>query len=97
MGARVVTKVPECRDSAEHAWRLVTHIDGCHFHASTYACDVCRATLYTSHERDIEGDPYSAVWMADEGGPEDERCERCRELMAGAKVRDPEIDFEVAK
>lgn len=40
--------------------------------------------MATHAERDLDEDPYCAVWMEDMGGDDDERCERCRELLAGA-------------
>jgi hypothetical protein len=61
-----------------HAWRMVSHLDGCHYFSTSAAC-ACGATLVQSAERDVEDDPYSRVWMTD-----DDTCERCRELLAGA-------------
>lgn len=65
----------------KHEWKLVMHTDGCHFYASDYSC-TCGAARRVWSERDLRDDPWSAVWMADEGG---ERCERCEELMNGAE------------
>lgn len=62
----------------EHEWRFVSHMDGCHWYASSAACK-CGATMLQQAERDVKEDPYSAVWMEDVDG-----CERCRELMGGA-------------
>lgn len=61
-----------------HAWRPVSHIDGCHFYGGSSACE-CGATLTQRGERDMQADPYSAVWMDD-----NESCQRCRELLDGA-------------
>jgi hypothetical protein len=79
----------------DHRWKAIAHVDGCHFYATTFACVDCPATMHVSNERDIGFDPYSAIWMEDDGGPEDEPCERCRELMAGAKPRESEVALEV--
>lgn len=65
----------------EHEWRLVSHLDGCHYYSTSAAC-ACGATLLQTAERDVKEDPYSAVWMGD--GAEDDGCERCRELLDGA-------------
>jgi hypothetical protein len=48
----------------EHKWRLVSHLDGCHYFSTSAAC-ACGATLVQSAERDVKEDPYSAVWMGD--------------------------------
>lgn len=61
-----------------HEWRMVSHLDGCHYFSTSAAC-ACGATLVQSAERDVKDDPYSAVWMGD-----DDSCERCRDLLAGA-------------
>jgi hypothetical protein len=65
-----------------HAWRFVAHVDGCHWYATTAACD-CGATLHQTAERDVKEDPYSAVWMEDDRD-DDKACRRCRDLLAGA-------------
>lgn len=74
----------------KHAWKMVAHMDGCHFYASTYTCK-CGATASTYDERDVKSDGWSAVWMDDEG--RGEPCARCEELMNGAQPehRKPEI------
>lgn len=64
----------------EHVWKLVLHLDGCHFHQSQYTCE-CGATRATSDERDPKIDPYSTVWML----PED--CARCQELWDGMEAK----------
>jgi hypothetical protein len=46
----------------KHTWKMSTHIDGCHYYASGFACE-CGATASTFDERDIKGDPYSYIWM----------------------------------
>lgn len=66
----------------EHRWKLRVHIDGCHFFSSTYWCPECGATRCSYSERDIEDDPYSTIWMLPEGK---EECERCTQLLEGAK------------
>lgn len=94
------TKVPPdipCRTpETQHRWQMVMHVDGCHFYGSRYFCAECRARFTVTLERDIRDDPYSAVWMADEGGPEDERCARCAELMDGAEPVEPAVIVERA-
>ena len=67
----------------KHRWKMVLHVDGCHFFTSSYACD-CGATAATNTERDVDSDPYSALWM-ENGDGDGEPCTRCRELLAGAK------------
>lgn len=74
----------------EHRWRGTLHMDGCHWYSWNLVCE-CGATAYSYAERDLNDDPYSAVWMDDEG--RDEPCVRCGELLAGAK---PTQRFEVA-
>lgn len=64
----------------EHAWTRQQHMDNCCSYVSTYSCR-CGASASTTYERDLEADPYSAVWMDPEGR---EPCERCDELAAGA-------------
>lgn len=82
----------------QHRFTLVTHIDGCHFYTSHYACG-CGAYITTYDERDPREDPYSMVWMEpsyqlvtrDKRGrfvkPHEEivECERCNELINGAE------------
>lgn len=77
----------------EHVWRMVAHADGCHWFVTTAACQ-CGATLRQSGERDVKEDPYSAVWMDMDGVPEEQQCERCRALLAGAE---PEYTNEVVE
>lgn len=75
------------REIHVHQWGLGLHMDGCHYYTSTYACE-CGAALSTYGERDLKADPYSMIWMEPEGSeddPEFEPCERCRELMDGAR------------
>jgi hypothetical protein len=61
-----------------HTWVLKAHIDGCHSFESFFTC-LCGAKRSSGAERDLADDPYSAIWM------QDEDCERCQELLAGAK------------
>jgi hypothetical protein len=61
-----------------HTWRLISHMDGCHYFSTSAVC-ACGATLVQTAERDVKEDPYSAVWMDD-----DDSCGLCRELLAGA-------------
>lgn len=63
-----------------HRWTLTMHMDGCHWYRSAYRCVDCTATFITHDERDVEADPWSAMWMSE--GEDD--CARCDELMAGA-------------
>lgn len=67
-----------------HEFTLVAHVDACHYYSSSYSCS-CGAYMVCGAERDIQEDPYSAVWMDPEGREED--CARCQELMAGATPR----------
>lgn len=83
-------------DKIDHRWRMVAHIDGCHFYASTYVCYDCGASYHISLERDIAGDPYSAIWMDPDALPEDEQCERCEQLMQGAAVAEPREEYIAA-
>ena len=73
----------------QHAFKLTAHVDGCHWWVTTAACE-CGATLRQTCERDPNGDPYSSVWMMDDDGMP--WCERCGELLDGAK---PEATSEV--
>ena len=65
-----------------HMWRGIAHLDGCHWYSWTYACE-CGATRELWSERDLEANSYSAVWMVREG--DEEPCDRCDALMAGAE------------
>jgi hypothetical protein len=65
----------------EHAFKMTAHMDGCHWYSTTGRCE-CGAILRQYGERDVREDPWSAVWMDDEDA--EDRCERCRELLAGA-------------
>lgn len=56
-------------------------MDGCHYYASEYVCE-CGAGVSTYDERDVGEDPYSAVWMEP---VTEEPCNRCVELLGGAK------------
>jgi hypothetical protein len=67
-----------------HAWKMVAHIDGCHWFTTSYAC-ACGATSGRYDERDVSADSYALVWMAPDG-PE-EPCARCAELLAGAEPK----------
>ena len=65
-----------------HSWTLAIHLDGCHEFSSSYTCD-CGAVRSVGAERDFRhstGDPYSSLWALPD-------CDRCRELMAGARRR----------
>ena len=64
----------------EHVFTTNLHMDGCHFYTTSASCE-CGAIYGFRGERSMT-DPYSAVWMADEG---QESCERCTELMNGAR------------
>lgn len=86
----------ECRgDKTDHRWRMTMHMDGCHFYGTAYRCIDCGALYSITLERDFAGDPYSAIWMMDDYVEDEDRCERCRELMAGAELADERIVFEV--
>jgi hypothetical protein len=65
----------------QHDWRLVSHLDGCHWYSTAAACP-CGATLRQGGERDLKEDPFSAVWMDD--ADDATQCQRCRDLLAGA-------------
>lgn len=88
-------KVPPdipCRDgSTEHRWRIELAVEGCHFYASDYVCVECGASFTVTLERDLGEDPWSAVWMADEGGVVP--CNRCAELLKGAKPREATVEI----
>jgi len=64
----------------EHAWKLVMHLDGCHFYSSSYSCE-CGAVRVSRGERKMDG--YSAVWALED-------CERCQQLLAGATPKHSE-------
>lgn len=64
--------------SHQHEWRMATHMDGCHWSESIYACD-CGAMLHEYAERDISDDPYAYVWMDTDAVD----CPRCRDLLNG--------------
>lgn len=66
-----------------HTWKLSTHIDGCHWFRSAYAC-VCGATALSEGERDPTADPYALIGMEQ---TDDHQCARCAELIAGAAIR----------
>lgn len=66
-----------------HRWQTSMHMDGCHFFMSSYRCEDCGASLTTRSERDLSGDPWSMIWMTDDGGKE--QCDRCLELLDGAE------------
>ena len=70
-------------DEHVHEWKLTFHLDGCHAFASHYKCE-CGAARVSSAERDFEG--YGAVWAL-------EGCERCDELLAGAKPKSSDEIF----
>lgn len=72
----------------KHAWKMTLHLDGCHYFQSSYACK-CGATASTYDERDVKDDPYSMVWMDDEGVGEP--CVRCEELLNGAKPKHEKV------
>lgn len=67
----------------QHRWKMVMHLDGCHFYTSSYSCE-CGATASAYDERDVEEDAWSAIWMEDTG---EEPCLRCQELLAGAEAK----------
>jgi hypothetical protein len=64
----------------KHAWEMTTHTDGCHWFSSFYKCG-CGAQCGTRIERSINIDSYSAMWLEDSG------CERCQEILAGARTK----------
>jgi hypothetical protein len=63
----------------EHRFKLVTHMDGCHWYSSEYVCD-CGAGVSTYDERELALDPYCFMWL-------DENCTRCAELAGGAETK----------
>ena len=69
------------KEKHEHAYRLHTHVDGCHWHKSIYVCE-CGETKVIEGERDFHDpdDPYAAVWMVD-------GCDRCQALWLGEKPK----------
>lgn len=73
-----------------HAFKMTLHLDGCHFYESHFAC-ACGTAIRTYDERDVDGDPYSAVWMEDVG---QKPCARCAELLAGAEPKHDQHVFE---
>lgn len=74
----------------KHSYKMTMHLDGCHFYRSSYTCS-CGATIDTYDERDPATDPYSMVWMDNEGR---EECVRCEELIAGAEAKHEKIVTE---
>ena len=66
-----------------HSFSTTMHMDGCHWYSWSASCK-CGATYSTYDERDLKGDPYSAIWMDNED-PEAAACLRCEDLMAGAR------------
>ena len=62
-----------------HAWRLHSHLDGCHLFTTYYSCE-CGASRRIASERNLVTDPYSAMWMQD-----GRKCKRCAELRRGAE------------
>lgn len=62
----------------QHQWRMQMHIDGCHFHSSTYVCE-CGTRMETFSEREVASDSYSLMWLLPD------ECERCKELLDGAE------------
>lgn len=78
----------EPKPQHEHVWRMVLHLDGCHWYSSAFSCE-CGAAARAYDERDVGSDPYSAVWMEPVS---EERCPRCEELLAGA---DAVHDFHI--
>jgi hypothetical protein len=67
----------------QHVWLLRMHLDGCHHYGSVYHCD-CGAIRDVQAERQLR-EGYGSVWALDD-------CERCRELLAGARRR-PRQDY----
>lgn len=67
-------------DKIEHRWRMQMHLDGCHHYQSVYACLDCGAALHTYDERDVNEDPWSLMWMSEDG---EGKCARCHALMGG--------------
>lgn len=60
-----------------HKWHLKLHLDGCHSYESHYEC-WCGATRYTWEERKLKPPHFSMMAYP-------EACERCRELIKGAR------------
>jgi hypothetical protein len=56
------------------------HIDGCHWFASSYECG-CGAQAARPSSARSTSTPYSAMWLDDSG------CERCQEILAGARTK----------
>jgi hypothetical protein len=68
-----------------HSLRTTMHMDGCHWYSTAARCE-CGATYTHYGERDLKEDPYSAIWMDGDGrDPDEEPCQRCEELMNGAR------------
>jgi hypothetical protein len=65
----------------EHRWTPVAHLDYCHCYEWRYGCD-CGAVRISWAERDLEADPYSAIWL--DNDDKAEPCDRCAELLNGA-------------
>jgi hypothetical protein len=72
----------------KHKWEPKMHADACHYYLWVCVCK-CGATRRIKSERNIEADPYSLVWMDDEG--RDEPCQRCEALRNGAEPRHEDV------
>lgn len=62
-----------------HSFVANFHMDGCHWFKSSGTCE-CGVIHGFYGERSVKADPYSMVWY-----DEDDECERCKALMAGAR------------
>lgn len=74
----------------EHQFMRGMHLDGCHYFADVGKCD-CGVSYHSRIERNVSFDPYSAIWMESDG---EEPCERCMELLAGAR---PRVDVAIVR
>ena len=86
----VVEDEPACPKGEKHRWKLVAHIDGCHWYQSTHQCAACAMVALTYLERNPLEDPYSLIWME----PTDPPCERCKALAAGDVQPDSRREFQ---
>jgi hypothetical protein len=75
----------------KHEFKMQMHMDGCHYFSSTFQCG-CGAHAHSQHERDLKADPYSAVWM-----DYPDTCERCAELMRGARPQHDVVIYRSRK
>jgi hypothetical protein len=69
-----------------HAWRMMMHLDGCHWYATHLACE-CGAQREQWAERDFRRGHGLGAMHADPG-----ECERCDALLAGARRKPPNTE-----